>query len=280
MQGQASFLVDECEARNEMTEAAIQQLYPVSTLHRYTRRDDAAGVHMADYGSAPTRRVRADATPSCPVLFVVDRDPAMRASLADAAERAGYRAETFACASDFPEVPVTSVPSCLVLDVTTPNSESLALQKRLTAARKEIPILVIASDPDIGTTVQAMRTGALDFFLKPIADSILLGGVQRAIELSAAIHHHEAHMRALRERHEALSRRERQIMTLVIAGLLNKQIAGELGISEITVKAHRGKVMRKMQAGSLANLVMIAGKIGLAPVAGVTRNHVPLYQVA
>ncbi|HEX3122199.1 MAG TPA: LuxR C-terminal-related transcriptional regulator [Rhodanobacteraceae bacterium] len=214
------------------------------------------------------------------LVFVVDNDATARATLAAALKSAGWNAETFACAAEFLSRPAPSVPSCLILDVTPPNEENLELQRCIAAARNDVPVVLVADRPDIRSTVQGMKAGALDFFMKPVNESLILSGVQRAIVESAAIQRDKAHVEELRERHCSLTRRERDVMALVVSGLLNKQIASELGISEITVKAHRGRVMRKMQADSLANLVMIASALLLTPVAGVARHRAPVVRAA
>lgn len=201
--------------------------------------------------------------PAAPIVFVVDEDAAVRESLESLLGSAGWHAETFACAEEFLARPPVLAPSCLVLGVTLPGLNGLDLQRQI-ADRTDMPIIFIAGHVDVPMTVQAMKAGALEFFMKPLRDDVLLNAIGQAIERSQAALAREARVRALRDRHASLSRREQEVMALVVAGLLNKQVGGELGISEITVKAHRGKMMRKMQAHSLAALVNMAAKLDLA----------------
>ncbi len=153
-----------------------------------------------------------------------------------------------------------------MLDVALPDLNGLDLQKRVAADRTDMPIIFITGYGDVPMTVRAMKAGAVEFLTKPFGDDVLLSAIRHAIERSHAALRHEAEIRALRDRYASLSRREREVMALVVSGLLNKQVGGELGISEITVKAHRGKMMRKMKADSLADLVTMAARLGLAPV--------------
>jgi len=198
-----------------------------------------------------------------PVVFVVDDDVSVRESLELLIHSAGWQPETFASAEDFLECSPIDRPSCLVLDVTLPNLTGLDLQKRI-VDRADMPIIFITGYGDVPTTVQAMKAGAVEFLTKPFGDDVLLTAVRNAIERSCSALSREAELRGLREAHASLSRREREVMALVVSGRLNKQVGGELGISEITVKAHRGKVMRKMKADSLADLVKMATRLGLA----------------
>jgi FixJ family two-component response regulator len=200
-----------------------------------------------------------------PIVFVVDDDISVRESLELLISSAGWQPETFASAQEFLSRPRVLAPSCLVLDVALPDLNGLDLQKRVAADRIDMPIIFITGYGDVPMTVQAMKAGAVEFLTKPFGDDALLSAIRHALERSHAALRHEAEIRALRDRHASLTRREREVMALVVSGLLNKQVGGELGISEITVKAHRGKVMRKMEAGSLADLVTMAARLGLAP---------------
>jgi FixJ family two-component response regulator len=199
-----------------------------------------------------------------PIVFVVDDDISVRESLEALILSAGWRVETFTSGNEFLSRPRTTGPSCLVLDVTLPDLNGLDVQKRVAADRTDMPIIFITGYGDVPMTVQAMKGGAVEFLTKPFGDDVLLTAIQSAIERSHSALGHEAETRALREAYASLSRREREVMTLVVTGLLNKQVGGELGISEITVKAHRGSVMRKMQARSLADLVTMAARLRTA----------------
>jgi FixJ family two-component response regulator len=180
----------------------------------------------------------------------------------------GWASETFASAEDFLARPRTDGPSCLVLDVSLPDLNGLDLQQRI-VDRTDMPIIFITGHGDVPTSVQAMKAGAVEFLTKPLSDEALLDAIRHALERSFAAHAHEAELSALRERHASLTPRERETMALVVSGLLNKQIAFELGISEITVKAHRGRVMRKMRVASLADLVRVAAALGVEIVSQV-----------
>jgi len=199
-----------------------------------------------------------------PIVFVVDDDLSVRESLELLISNAGWQPETFVSAQEFLSRPRTLAPNCLILDVNLPDLNGLDLQKRVAADRADMPIIFITGYGDVPMTVQAMKAGAVEFLTKPFGDDVLLTAVRNAIERSQAALDHEAVMQALRDRLASLSRREREVMALVVSGLLNKQIGGELGISEITVKAHRGQVMRKMKAGSLADLVTMSARLGIA----------------
>lgn len=197
-------------------------------------------------------------------VFVVDDDVSVRESLESLIRCAGWQPETFASAQAFLSRPRVLAPSCLVLDVTLPDLNGLDLQRRVAVDRTDMPIIFITGYGDVPMTVQAMKAGAVEFLTKPFSDDVLLSAIRRAIEYSHTALGYEAEMRAFRDGYASLSRREREVMALVVSGLLNKQVGCELGISEITVKAHRGKVMRKMKAHSLADLVNMAARLRLA----------------
>ena len=197
-------------------------------------------------------------------VFVVDDDVSVRESLELLIKSAGWTPETFASAQEFLARPRATVPSCLVLDVSLPGLNGLELQQRL-AERTDMPIIFITGHGDVPMTVRAMKAGAVEFLTKPFRDDVLLEGVRAALERSRAALVEESQMQSLRSRYKLLTPREREVMALVCSGLLNKQVGGELGISEITVKAHRGQLMRKMQADSLPDLVTMAAKLGLQP---------------
>jgi FixJ family two-component response regulator len=200
-----------------------------------------------------------------PIVFVVDDDVSIRESLELLIGFSGWRVETFASAREFLARPPTVVPSCLILDVNLPGLSGLDLQRLIAADRIGMPIIFITGYGDVPTSVQAMKAGAVEFLMKPFGDDVLLDAIRHAIESSQAALGHEADMRRLRDDYASLSPRERQVMALVVTGLLNKQVGGELGISEITVKAHRGQMMRKMKATSLADLVNINAKLHPEP---------------
>ena len=205
-------------------------------------------------------------TPTTPIVFVVDDDISVRESLQLLIQCEGWHPETFASAQEFLDRPRSLVPSCLVLDVSLPGLNGLDLQKRVAVERPDMPIIFITGYGDVPTTVKAMKAGAVEFLTKPFSDDVLLSAIRNAIERSKTALGHEAEMHALRDRYESLTRREREVMALVASGLLNKQVGGELGISEITVKAHRGQVMQKMKADSFAELVKMAARLRLPGV--------------
>ena len=204
-------------------------------------------------------------TPATPIVFVVDDDISVRESLQLLIQCEGWHPETFASAQEFLDRPRSLVPSCLVLDVSLPGLNGLDLQKRVAVERPDMPIIFITGYGDVPTTVQAMKAGAVEFLTKPFSDDALLNAIRQAVERSRVALGYEAEMQALRNCYASLTHRERQVMALVVSGLLNKQVGGELGISEITVKAHRGKVMQKMKADSLPALVRMAARLRLAP---------------
>jgi FixJ family two-component response regulator len=209
------------------------------------------------------RSLEAVAMPDVPsMVFVVDDDVSVRESLELLIRTAGWQPEVFESAHQFLSRPRPAVPCCLVLDVTLPGLNGLELQKRLTE-RTDMPIIFITGHGDVPMTVEAMKAGAVEFLTKPFRDDVLLNAVRGAIERSRAALRHDSEMQGFRERYASLTSREREVMVLVVSGLLNKQVGGELGISEITVKAHRGQVMRKMKADSLPDLVTMAAHLGL-----------------
>ena len=216
----------------------------------------AANAREHEAGPPATERAR-------PIVFVVDDDFSVRESLELLIRYQGWQPETFKSAQEFLSRPRgCATASCLILDVHLPDLSGLDLQKRV-VDRADMPIIFITGCGDIPMTVQAMKAGAVEFLTKPFSDELLLKAIEHAIHRSTAALALEADMRAIQEAYTSLSRREREVMALVVSGLLNKQVGGELGISEITVKAHRGRVMRKMKADSLPDLVNIAAKIGL-----------------
>jgi FixJ family two-component response regulator len=208
--------------------------------------------------------VSSAATPDTPTVFIVDDDVSVRESLELLIGFVGWRPETFASAHEFLARPRTLTPSCLVLDVSLPDLSGLDLQK-LVADRTDMPVIFITGYGDIPMTVRAMKAGAVEFLTKPLDDEALLGAIRHAIGRSQAALGHDAEIQALRDRYESLTPREREVMALVASGLLNKQVGLKLRISEITVKAHRGKLMQKMKADSLADLVKMAVRLRLAP---------------
>jgi FixJ family two-component response regulator len=212
------------------------------------------------------RELEAPATRATPLVFVVDDDISVRESLDTMIRFAGFRAETFASAREFLARPRVLAPNCLVLDVGLPDFSGLDLQNMVATDRTEMPIIFITGYGDVPMTVRAMKAGAVEFLTKPFDYEVLLGVIRQAIEYSRTVLGEEAEMQAIQDRYTSLSRREREVMALVVTGLLNKQVGSELGISEITVKAHRGQVMRKMNAHSLADLVTLAAKLRLGHV--------------
>jgi len=200
------------------------------------------------------------------VVFVIDDDPSMLRSLASLLRSVGLEARVFSSAPEFMRAQRPDAPGCLVLDVRLPGMSGLAFQQELAKAGIALPVIFITGHGDVPMSVRAMKAGAVEFLTKPLNDDALLSAIGHALDQSRAALGHEAEIREVRERYESLSRREREVMSLVVSGLLNKQVGGELQISEITVKAHRGKVMRKMKADSLADLVNMAARLHLTPV--------------
>jgi FixJ family two-component response regulator len=196
-----------------------------------------------------------------PIVFVVDDDISVRESLELLIHNEGWQPKMFASAQEFLDCPRALVPSCLLLDISLPGLNGLDLQKRIAVERTDMPIIFITGYGDVPKTVQAMKAGAVEFLTKPFNDEVLLTAVRQALERSRLSLAQESEMQELRDRYASLTPREREVMALVVSGLLNKQVGGELGISEITVKAHRGQVMQKMKANSIADLVKMAGRL-------------------
>ena len=196
-----------------------------------------------------------------PTVFIIDDDRGMRQAVQDLVESVGLRAESFATGQEFLSRQRTSEPSCLVLDVRLPQMSGLDFQRRLTEIGVQIPIIFITAHGDIPMSVRALKSGAVEFLTKPFRDQDLLDAIQQALQRDRLAREQEVDLRDLRVRYETLTAREREVMALVVSGMLNKQIASEIGASEATVKIHRGNVMQKMQAGSLIELVRIADKL-------------------
>lgn len=207
-----------------------------------------------------------------PIVFVVDDDVSVRESLELLIRTAGWQPETYGSAGAFLNRSREPRPSCLILDLSLPDLSGLDLQKQIGGDRTDMPIIFITGYGDVPSSVQAMKAGAVEFLTKPFDDDVLLSVIASAIDRSRAALGQREELQVLRDRYAGLTRREREVMALVVAGRLNKQIAGELGISQITVKAHRGKVMRKMQADSLAMLVKSAARLGIGAAAAAGRR--------
>jgi FixJ family two-component response regulator len=218
---------------------------------------------MIDLNSVVSKRSGESTLQPRGVVFIVDDDVSVRESVDALIRWAGWSVEAFATGEEFLSRPKVDAPSCLILDLNLPDMSGLDLQQRMTESGEEMPTVFIAGQGDIPTTVQAMRAGAIEFLMKPFGDTELLHAVEQGIERSRSARAREARLATLRARYDTLTPRERQVMGLVISGLLNKQVGGVLGTSEITVKAHRGQVMRKMEADSLADLVRMGAALDL-----------------
>jgi FixJ family two-component response regulator len=200
-----------------------------------------------------------------PTVFIIDDDRGMRQAIHDLVESVGLRAESFATGDEFLATKLSGRPSCLVLDVRLPQMSGLDFQRRLAETGVEIPIIFVTAHGDIPMSVKALKSGAVEFLTKPFRDQDLLDAIQQALERDGISQKEKAEMQDLRERYHALTLREKEVMSLVTSGKLNKQIAGEIGASEATVKIHRGNVMHKMQAASVVDLVRMADKLKLSP---------------
>jgi FixJ family two-component response regulator len=200
-----------------------------------------------------------------PTVFIIDDDRGMRQAIHDLVESVGLRAESFASGEEFLRKKHNSRPSCLVLDVRLPQMSGLDFQRRLAETGMQIPIIFVTAHGDIPMSVRALKSGAVEFLTKPFRDQDLLDAIQQALERDHTAQEQQGEIHDLQERYHALTAREREVMTLVVSGRLNKQIASEIGASEATVKVHRGHVMQKMQAGSVVDLVRMADKLKLPP---------------
>ena len=200
-----------------------------------------------------------------PTVFIIDDDRGMRQSIQDLVESVGLRAESFATGGEFLKRKRTNDPSCLVLDVRLPQMSGLDFQRQLAETGMQIPIIFVTAHGDVPMSVRALKSGAVEFLTKPFRDQDLLDAIQQALQRDRAAQGQQAEIQDLQERYGALTAREREVMALVVSGMLNKQIASEIGASEATVKIHRGNVMHKMQAGSVVDLVRMADKLKLSP---------------
>jgi FixJ family two-component response regulator len=217
-------------------------------------------ISVSGYGSQMTSQLSSRISP---VVFVVDDDISVRESLEAMIGLEGLEVRAFSSAQEFLAHPRTSAPSCMILDVSLPGLNGLELQKRISSDQRDMPIIFVTGHGDIPMSVQAMKAGAVEFLTKPFADHVLLDAIRNALDRSRAIIARDEDLRSLKERYAQLTPREREVMALVVVGLMNKHIADELGISEITVKAHRGCMMRKMNATSLAELVNMGARLRL-----------------
>jgi FixJ family two-component response regulator len=204
-------------------------------------------------------------SPAAPTVFIIDDDRGVRQAIHDLVESVGLRAESFATGEEFLGTRQIGRPSCLVLDVRLPQMSGLDFQRRLAEAGMQIPIIFVTAHGDIPMSVRALKSGAVEFLTKPFRDQDLLDAIQQALERDRIAQQQQAEIHDLQDRYRALTAREQEVMILVVAGLLNKQIASEIGASEATVKVHRGNVMHKMQAGSVVDLVRMADKLKLPP---------------
>jgi FixJ family two-component response regulator len=203
-----------------------------------------------------------------PIVFVVDDDISVRESLESLIRCEGWEPETFSSAEEFLNRPRVHTPSCLILDISLPDLNGLDLQRRIASDRKDMPIIFITGHGDVPMTVKAMKAGAVEFLMKPFGDEVLLNAIRHSIERSDAALRRETETGTLRDCYASLTPREKEVFILVVSGLSNKQVGVELSISEVTVKAHRGRVMQKMQADSLPGLVKIATRLRLTPAHG------------
>jgi FixJ family two-component response regulator len=203
--------------------------------------------------------------PAVPTVFIIDDDRGMRQSIQDLVESVGLRAESFATGEEFLKRKRTNDPSCLVLDVRLPQMSGLDFQRQLAETGMQIPIIFVTAHGDVPMSVRALKSGAVEFLTKPFRDQDLLDAIHQALQRDRTAQEQQAEIHDLQGRYHALTRREQEVMTLVVSGMLNKQIASEIGASEATVKIHRGQVMHKMQAGSVVDLVRMADKLKLSP---------------